>query len=108
MLIAVDHIGVFCLHLFKEGAKNRGVFLKITIDQKTKFAFGMIQARHQSLVVTEVAREFNDANPVVVARQRARDFQRIVRRTVINHDDFIIVCDASRGFRRASAKLLNE
>src|SRR5207247_2937878 len=80
---------------------------QIDDDKDNMLSLNMLQPRHHLLMVPVVTREFDDTQLWIAIHECERDLEGIVRRSVVDHDDFVIVGDLCRFLRNASMELLD-
>ena len=74
-----------------------GGFFQIAVNQKDPVAAAVPDTGHQRLVVAEIAGEIQNPDAGIVFAQMQRDCKGVVRRAVIDEDDFKVVAGYGGG-----------
>jgi hypothetical protein len=107
VLHAIDNIHAGISDHFRvELAQQLRLFLQITIDLENQISSGMGKTGHDSLMMAEVPRKINHLDPVVSFKQGQGNIKRVVRRTIVDEYDLIVIRDPLSRSANAGVELL--
>ncbi len=106
LLHTENNIRTRAIHLVVKLEQQLRFLFEIAVEQKHKITTRVDQASHHRLVVSEVAREIDDPNARIFPVQLECDFERVIRWTIVDKNDFVIVSDLACRPANAVVKLL--